>query len=141
MESGVQVGDVITAINGVKITNGSSLQEQIGRYAPGDKIDVMIRRNGKEIELDMTLKNAQGNTEVSKAVNFASLGVAFKELNDAQKRSMNIRNGVEVAGIKDGKFKSAGIREGFVILDINNTPIAAVRDIEKMFENMAKLGG
>ena len=66
-EAGVEVGDVITAIDGKKITNGSSLQEQIGRFNPGDKIKVTLRRNGKDMIVDMTLKNNQGNTEVTKA--------------------------------------------------------------------------
>lgn len=138
MEAGVEVGDVITAINGVKIVNGASLQEQIGRFTPGDKVRVVIRRNGKDKEVEMVLKNAQGNTAVTQSVDFSSLGTAFKELSDAQKRSLNIRNGVEVVAVKDGKFKSAGIREGFVILDINNTPVASVEDIEKLFENITR---
>lgn len=137
-EAGVEVGDVITAIDGKKITNGSSLQEQIGRFNPGDKIKVTLRRNGKDMIVDMTLKNNQGNTEVTKAVDFASMGAVFKELTDTQKRELNVRNGVEVEAVKDGKFKSAGIRDGFVILDINNATITSVKDVEKIFDSITR---
>ena len=137
-EAGVEVGDVITAIDGKKITNGSSLQEQIGRFNPGDKIKVTLRRNGKDMIVDMTLKNNQGNTEVTKAVDFASMGAVFKELTDTQKRELNVRNGVEVVAVKDGKFKSAGIRDGFVILDINNATITSVKDVEKIFDSITR---
>lgn len=137
-EAGVEVGDVITAIDGKKITNGSSLQEQIGRFNPGDKIKVTLRRNGKDVIVDMTLKNNQGNTEVTKAVDFASMGAVFKELTDTQKRELNVRNGVEVVAVKDGKFKSAGIRDGFVILDINNATITSVKDVEKIFDSITR---
>lgn len=138
MEAGVEVGDVITAINGKKITNGASLQEQIGRYNPGDKITVAIRRGKKDMTVEMTLKNSQGGTEMTKASNFSSMGAAFKDLTDTQKRELNVRNGVEVAGLKNGKFKDAGIREGFVILDINNMAVSSVNDIEKIFDSITR---
>lgn len=138
MEAGVEVGDVITAINGKKITNGASLQEQIGRYNPGDKITVAIKRGKKDVTVEMKLKNSQGGTEVTKAVNFSSMGAAFKELTEAQKRELSVRSGVEVVGLKDGKLKSAGVREGFVILDINNVTITSVSDIEKIFDNITR---
>ena len=138
MEAGVEVGDVITAINGKKITNGASLQEQIGRYNPGDKITVAIKRGKKDVTVEMKLKNSQGGTEVTKAVNFSSMGAAFKELTEAQKRELSVRSGVEVVGLKDGKLKSAGVREGFVILDINNMTITSVSDIEKIFDNITR---
>ena len=140
MEAGVQPGDVITAINGRKISNGAALQEQIGRYNPGDTIKVTIRRDGKEQVVSMTLKNSQGSTEIAKAVNFTSLGAGFKELSDARKKELNTRNGVEVVGLKDGKFKDAGIREGFVILDINNTAVSSVNDIERIFDHITRSG-
>ena len=88
--------------------------------------------------VEMTLKNSQGSTEVTKSVNFGSMGAAFKELTNTQRRELNVRNGVEVVALKDGKFKSAGIREGFVILDINNMAITSVNDIEKIFDNITR---
>ena len=138
MEAGVEVGDVITSINGKKITNGASLQEQIGRFNPGDKISVVVRRNGKDKVVEMILKNSQGSTEVTKAVDFGTMGAAFKELTDTQRRELNVRNGVEVVALKDGKFKSAGIREGFVILDINNMTVTSVKDVEKIFDSITR---
>lgn len=116
MEAGIVEGDIITAINGVKISNGATLQEQMSKFNPGDKITVTINRGGKTEVKSLILKNSQGGTEVTKAVKFNSLGAGFKELTDAQKKELNTRNGIEVVGLKDGKFKSAGIREGFVIL-------------------------
>ena len=37
-EVGVEKGDVIVAVNGVKVKSSSALQEQISKYRPGDKI-------------------------------------------------------------------------------------------------------
>lgn len=136
MEAGIKEGDIITAINGVKIANGAALQEQMSRFNPGDKITVTIYRNGRSEEKKLVLKNSQGGTEVTKAVQFGSLGASFKELTDTQRRELNTRTGVEVVGLKDGKFKSAGIREGFVILEVNNNVVSSVADMERIFEQI-----
>ena len=138
MEAGIEVGDIVTAINGVKIKNGAALQEQISRYRPGDKIKVSIRRNNKELEKSLTLRNSQGSTEMKKAVGFGSLGTSFKDLTRQQMQEMNIRSGVQVVGLKDGKFKDAGIREGFVILEVNGQNIRSVNDMESIFDSIVR---
>lgn len=138
MEAGVNEGDIITKINDAKIANGAALQEQISRFNPGDKIKVTIYRDGKFVVLTMVLKNSQGNTSVTKALNFTTLGVGFKELTNEQKKELNTRNGIQVVGVKDGKFKSAGIREGFVILQVNDIDITSVKDMEKLFESITR---
>jgi S1-C subfamily serine protease len=61
-------------------------------------------------------------------------------LSNAQKRELNIRNGVEVAGLKNGKFKAAGIREGFVILEVNDNVITSVSDMENIFNRITQSG-
>lgn len=138
MEAGVKEGDVIVAINNVKITDGATLQEQMSRFTPGDKIKVTILRDGKKQNVDMILKNSQGSTEITKAVTFGTLGAGFGELSDSKKKELNIRNGVEVVALKDGKFKNAGIREGFVILEINNIAVTSVKDMEQIFDRITR---
>mgnify|MGYP002745046290 FL=1 len=138
MEAGMEEGDILTEVNGVKIKNGSSLQEQISRYRPGDKIKVKVLRGKQTKTLDLTLKNSQGNTEVTKLSGMDSLGAGFKELNDKDKRELNVRYGVQVIGIKNGKLKSAGIRDGFVILEINNKSIKSVSDVEQLYDAIVK---
>ncbi len=138
MEAGIKEGDIITKINDVKIGNGAALQEQISRFTPGDKINITIYRNGKYEVLSMVLKNSQGSTEVSKALNFATLGVGFKELSDEQKKELNTRNGIQVVSVKDGKFKDAGIRDGFVILEVNDVTISSVAEMERLFDSITR---
>ena len=40
--------------------------------------------------------------------------------------------------MKDGKFKDAGIKEGFIILDINNTRVNSQSDVEKIYDAIVK---
>ena len=138
MEAGIKEGDVITSINGVKIKNGAMLSEQLSKYRPGDKIKIGLLRGKESKTVSLTLKNSQGNTEITKIAGMDSLGAGFKELDTKSLREMNIRYGVQVIGLKNGKFKAAGMREGFVILEINNTPMKSVSDLESMYDSIVK---
>jgi len=60
-------------------------------------------------------------------------------LTDDQKKQMGVSFGVQVTGITKGKFESAGIRKGFVILKINEERVTSADDIEKITN--AKLNG
>jgi len=138
MEAGITEGDVIVAINSVETLNSGQLQEQMSKYRPGDKITVSYIRDNKKSTINVTLRNNQGNTNVTKAKDLMDLGCAFKTVPDETLRQLQIRNGVQVIGLKDGKFKNAGIKEGFIILDINNTRVNSQSDVEKIYDAIIK---
>ncbi|MBQ7823093.1 MAG: Do family serine endopeptidase [Bacteroidaceae bacterium] len=138
MDAGLKEGDVIIGINGIKIKNMGILQEQISRYRPGDKITVEYIRDGKSNKKDITLRNYKGNTEIIKGSGIEILGAAFKELSDNDRREYGLRSGVQVDGIKDGKFREAGIRNGFIILRINDNSVNSAKDVEKIYNNIMK---
>ena len=138
MDAGLEEGDVIVGINGVKIKNTGVLQEEISRYRPGDKITVEYIRDGKSNKKEITLRNYKGNTEIIKGTGIEILGAAFKELSDSERREYGLRSGVQVDGIKDGKFREAGIRNGFIILRINDNSVSSAKDVEKIYDNIMK---
>ncbi|MDE6049367.1 MAG: deoxyribonuclease HsdR, partial [Paramuribaculum sp.] len=65
-------------------------------------------------------------------------GCAFKKLSDDTKKELRISYGVQVAGLKDGRFKDAGIKDGFIILDINNMRVNSAEDVEKVYNSIIK---
>ena len=133
-EAGLEKGDVIIKINDAKIKDKGTMMEQMSRFRPGDKIKVTYVRDNKTQITTITLKNSQGNTSITKSNDILDLGCAFKELSDNQKKDLGISKGVEVLGVKDGKFKEYGIRNGFIILDINNYPVSSREDVEKVYK-------
>lgn len=54
-KSDLDKGDVITAIDGKKVTNAANLKYILYKYKPGDKIKVSYNRNGKEKSTSVTL--------------------------------------------------------------------------------------
>lgn len=134
MEAGLKEGDVIIAINDQPTHKTPQLMEQINRCRPGDKITITYIRDNKEYTTSATLYNNAGNTNLSTVTSLADLGCAFKVLKDETKRQLKITNGVQVAGLQNGPFKEAGIKDGFIILEVNNMRISSVDDMEKAYD-------
>jgi len=138
-KAGIQVGDVITAINGTKIKNGSELRAQLSRYSPGDKVEVQVHRGEAAKTYKVELKNDHGTTDVVKQKNFKDLlGASFKELSEETKDRLGIGSGLEITDLSNGKLKSAGIKNGFVILAANDNRIASQDDLETVVAEVLK---
>jgi Do/DeqQ family serine protease len=138
-KAGIKEGDVITAINGTKIKNYQDLRAQLSRYNPGNKVNVQVQRGSEVKTVSVELKNDLGTTEVIKQQTPKGiLGASFKELSKEAKARLGINYGVEVIELTDGKLKSRGIKNGFIILSANDNRISAPEDLEIIVENLLK---
>ena len=134
--AGMKEGDIITAVNGIKVKSVAQLQEQVSRYRPGDKIQVSYLRGDNTKSVAVTLKNPSGNTDVVKQEGVESLGAKFKLPSDADRNKLAIRYGVQVESVSDGKFKQAGIKDGFIIMKINDIRVNSPKDVEKIYKDL-----
>jgi serine protease Do len=142
--AGVHEGDVILKIGEMEVNNVPELQEQIGRFRPGDKVMVTLRRENKEVILPLVLKNQKGNTDLVQREKEAeaatsALGATFEVVPKDDLKRLNIENGLRISRLGGGKLRSAGIREGFIIIAIDKKKISSVNDLESALEN--KKGG
>jgi putative serine protease PepD len=53
--SGLKAGDVITAFDGKPITSADDLTAAVAAHAPKDKVTVTVTRDGKSVNVDVTL--------------------------------------------------------------------------------------
>lgn len=135
-KAGIKKEDVIIKVNDVNIKNGAQLQEQIGRYSPGDKVNITVMRGNKPITLTVELKNSQGNTSmVTGTASLDILGAEFKLPDEKLKNQLNLSYGVEVKSVSKGKFSEVGIKPGFVIVKINNRSVKSVDDIKEILND------
>jgi len=141
MEAGIQKGDIIKSIDGVKVNTASELQAQVGLHHPSDVVEISLLRDGKDKKLKVTLRNMQGGTEALKSGGVEALGAAFSEVSPEVKRSLNIGSGVQVSGVTEGKFKQAGVRKGFIILKVNDIRIESVDQLEKVIKDVQGKSG
>ena len=137
-EAGLQEGDVIVKLNGARVKDSGEMQEEMNKLRPGDKAEIEYYRDNKLKRTTVTFKNDQGNTKMTKQSDVMSLGCAFTELTKEDKEDLAISKGLKVAGVKAGKFKNAGIRDGFIITDINNIPVDSRDDVENIYNQIMR---
>ena len=130
-DAGIEKGDVSTAIDGKKIKKITELWEYLANKRPGDKITLTFLHNKKSKTETVTLKNAQGNTNVVKNADLDILGCSFREVNESEKSQLNITFGLCVMKVNDGIFKEHGISKGFIIQRVNDETIKTIDDLQK----------
>lgn len=136
-DAGLEEGDIITHIDGNPVGEKSIFEEEISVRNPGNEIAIRIRRDGKEIEKKITLRNAEGTTGIleSKAIESWTLGASFEAISKIEKEMHNIDFGVKVTSIRSGWVKTAGITEGFIIQTIDGEEIKDAETCIGMLES------
>jgi S1-C subfamily serine protease len=129
-DGGIKKGDVITHIDGTKITKFGELTGIIAQKRPGDKIKLTYLRDKKKHDVTLTLKNEQGNTKVVKNADIDVLGADFRPVTEAQKKQLEINYGLEVVKVNGGKMNDAGVKKGFIILRVNGQPMRTFEDLQ-----------
>ncbi len=133
-DAGLEEGDVITTVDGKKVTKMTELQEMLYSKKPGDKLTLTFLHKKKSVTKTVTLKNAQGTTTVIKTHDIDILGGQFRPVSDSQKKNLDISYGLEITKVDNGALKDAGISKGFIIQQVNDEEIKSMDDLQKAVE-------
>ena len=132
-KAGIKEGDVILKVGSKEVNSPASLQEEIGKGRPGDKIPITIRNGkGNEQVIDVVLRNKEGETKLiskEEVKKNAALGATFVELTAKEKKELNTEVGVKIKSISAGKLQAQGLKEGMVKKKINNEVINSVEQL------------
>ncbi len=135
-KAGIQVGDIVTKIDGRTVTKSSELQELIARHRPGDEVQITIDRGGNVIQRSATLQTIEGTTEIAtkeRGQMQSVLGAELKTLTKDEAQKMDIDGGVKITRLYAGKLRSeTNIREGFVITRVNSQPVKTVEELNNV---------
>ncbi len=139
-EAGIKEGDIIIEINNIKTDNVSQLQEIIATKRPGDRIQVTYKRDGKVKTTSATLKNMANNTQIVKRSGTLVIeGSTFANLSKEEIEELDLDGGVQLTDLGSGKWKDAGVKEGFIITSIDKRPIKNTEDLTAVLQG--KRGG
>jgi serine protease Do len=132
-KAGIEAGDIITKVDGKAIESSADLPRIVGGIKPGSRTTLQVFRRGSYRDLSITVAEfeAEQPTRVAQPdaggpAAKSALGLAVSELTEAQRRELKIRGGVRVDGV-DGAAARAGLREGDVVLTLDNTEITDVK--------------
>lgn len=135
-KAGIKKGDVIQKVNGQEVNSVSSLQEEIGKFRPGDKVNVSLMRKGEAKELSVSLKGLDGKESTSLADRSEAntvQGATFGTLSKEEKDKLGIKNGVKVLSVGAGPFKGK-LQPGFVITKIDKQAVFSVQNAKALLE-------
>jgi serine protease Do len=134
--AGIKDNDVIISVDNVAVNSSAELQEQISKHRPGDKVTVEIKRDNKKKLYNVTLRNKHGDTEIVKGDNPDDIfGAKFVAISDRDKEELGIRYGVKITELGNGKFKDTGIKKGFIITQVNKSPVSEVNELKRIIKN------
>jgi Do/DeqQ family serine protease len=139
--AGVQVGDVITAVNGTPVDDSNSLRNRIASTPPGTDVTLTVLRNGREEQLHAKLTQLEpaskavaseegGGTEAAGG----QLGISVEPVTSAIASKLKLKKmaGVVITDVSAGSpAAEAGLQPDDVILEVNHQPVKSATDIRE----------
>ncbi len=138
-DAGIRSNDVVVSVNANRISNTGEFMELLGRYRPGDTIDLTCIREKKKFNTKAILRNQLNSTDLISIREdgvLKRIGLACRDL-DTYEKSIVVPNGVMVVSVKIGSIISQTKMEpGYIITRINNKDIHSTTFFLKMLENL-----
>ena len=135
--AGLQVGDVVTAIDGHRLLNADSLRNTIGLLMVGQTIELTILRDGEQKTLKAKVKEMQKQISHND-VHPKLSGATFGDIEESSPYFGKI-NGVMVYSVKHGSAaEKAGLRAKDIITSVNKQTIKNLEDFKPLVFNNGK---
>ncbi len=141
MDAGIELGDVITSVDGRDVNSLAQLLEIVGQHSPGQKLEVDILRNGSAKSYMVELRAQDGTTAVvHREDEFFSerLGASLSPLTAEEMRTYGFRSGLKVVQLDEGLLNKGGIRKGFILTAVNGYAIDSRAGLESALQEDPK---
>jgi serine protease Do len=142
-KAGIQAGDVVLSLDGKRIDDMADLPRAVGEKRPGTRIRMEIWRDGRSRDVvatldEMTNDNIAAAPVPSQVENIdAGLGLSVRTLTSQEAAQLQLRGGLVVESV-DGAAARAGLRNGDVIIALNNNAVTNVADFRKLVRAAGK---
>lgn len=129
-KAGIKSGDVITSLNGKPLNSFAELRSRIATTEPGSKVKLGLLRDGKPLEVEVTLDKSASSTASAQLIIPALEGAS---LSDGQAKSGT--KGVVISGVEKGSpAAQIGLHKDDVIIGINRQPTQSIAELRKVLE-------
>jgi membrane-associated protease RseP (regulator of RpoE activity) len=127
--SGLRKGDIIKKLDDRSIGSFSDLAQYLNTKRPNDKVQVTILRDGKTLQVPVTLSKYENNTAELK-------GMELENLDASDKKRFKINYGVKIKDINnDDLAQYADELKGNIILSVDNIKATDVETVSKILSN------
>ena len=130
---GLLKGDVIIAIQDMRVDDVAALQEKISAYRPGNVIEVSFIRKNKVMRATLALKNRFNNQELltDGGNQLEERGLTLRPLSNDETTSLGLKNGLVVEDLKENSWvkQHSSLKKGFILTTVNNHQVYSVDDV------------
>jgi serine protease Do len=145
-KAGVEAGDIIVKVDGKNVERSGDLPRLVGATKPGSKSMLQVFRRGNTRDLAVTVsefeperptRRAQAEPGNPPPAAKSAIGLAVSDLTEAQKRDLRVRGGVRV-DVVEGAAARAGLREGDIVLSLDNTEVVDAKQFMSLAAKVEK---
>lgn len=146
-KAGLEIGDVITEIDGRKINDAGELQVVVGQKQPGTKLELTVLRNGKTMTVPVTLealgsRSAEGSDPSSHGQGKMRWGLGLGNLTPEMQEQLQAPHdlhGALIEQVQPGSpADNAGLQQGDIILEVNRHKVQNASDVQQALSNVAQ---
>jgi len=129
-KAGVKSGDVIVSLNDKPLNSFAELRSRIATTEPGSKVKLGLLRDGKPLDVEVTLDKSTSSSASAEMIAPALQGA---KLSDGQLKDGT--KGITVDEVeKDSAAAQAGLHKGDVITGLNRQRIQSIAEMRKALE-------
>jgi serine protease Do len=146
-KAGLKVGDVVTELNGKAVNDSGQLQMEIGQKRPGSAVNLKVLRDGKSIDLSVTLEamgsrdpegNAGDDAEHDKPRWGVGLSDVTPDVRQQIRASSDVHGAVVERVVPGSAADNAGLQRGDVIVQVNRHDVQNAADVQKALAEVPK---
>jgi serine protease Do len=144
-QAGIEPGDIVLSFAGNKVARMSDLPRLVGKTQPGRTESIEVWRRGEKLRLTVSVvelvaePQAQAATPKppEKPVVSNWLGLGLSDLTDEDRNRLNLKAGVAISNVS-GPAERSGIRQGDIILSVNNTQVESAKRLAAYLDKLDK---
>ncbi len=141
-KAGIKSGDVIVSFDGRSVSDEHELPQIVAATKPGKKATVVVFRDGKEVNVPVTIAEMEGEKAPGRAGGTdltKGLGLAVQDITPeiAQQFEIENRKGVIVTHVDDGSpADDAGFQDGDIVRAINRQPVKNAQEFGTLLKKL-----
>jgi serine protease Do len=146
-KAGLKIGDLIIGLDGKNVSDASQLQVVVGQTRPGTTIKLQVVREGKSMEVPVTLEkmgardksdDESASSESGKPRWGLGLGDITPDVRQQLQASGDVKGAVIERVLPGSPADNAGLRPGDVIVSVNRHETQSASDAQKALANVPK---
>lgn len=130
-DANLKEGDIIKKVDNIRIRKFSELTGYLSSRRPGDKVNVLLDRDGRNMTVPVKLKKPQ-------SIFLPVTQFKVKNLSAADKRKYGTDIGVKILNVPEF-YKSYDL-ENKVIVELDDEPVKDMDDAQQLFGKISRYG-